>query len=98
MTSKKVRMNEKQLELNLGDEESAYEGDGCTLKPKYKRKTFTFDGMSTHNVSFDPREFRGMPIVAITAEIKEVLASIAPGVSFFENELEAAASELATDL
>lgn len=77
----------KQLELSLGDDE-----------PTVPRKQFTFDGMSTHTISVDPREFRGMPVVAITSEIRDVLASIAPGVSFFENELEAAASELATDL
>lgn len=60
------------------------------------RKQFTFVGTTSKSVSLDPAEFAGQSIPTITAGIMQVMASIAPDVSFFEDDIVEAANELAS--
>jgi len=60
-----------------------------------ERKSFQFVGTTCTELSLDPAEFVGMTVPAITGEILEVLQSLAPGVSFFTDDVVEAANELA---
>jgi hypothetical protein len=55
------------------------------------RQLHTFVGTTSKTISLDPAEYRGMSVPAITEEIKNVLRSIAPDVSFYEQDVVEAA-------
>lgn len=59
------------------------------------REVLTFVGTTSKTISLDPAEFVGMPLPAITEEIKSVLRGIAPDVDFFEQDVVEAANTLA---
>jgi len=59
------------------------------------RLSFSFVGTSEHPMSIDPAEYRGMKVPAITATLLNTLRSIAPGVDFFEQDVEMAAIAVA---
>lgn len=73
-----------QLEFDFSDEE-----------PTRPRQSFEFVGTTSVACSFDPAEFRGLTVSQITEEVKTVLSSIKPDVSFFEDDVVLAANELA---
>ena len=61
------------------------------------RQAYQFVGTSTHTLELDPSEYRGMSTPQITREVKKLLAGIAPGVSFFPEDIAQAVHELAAE-
>lgn len=55
---------------------------------------FEFVGTTSAPLSLDPTEFEGLSVPQVTDEIKKLLAGIAPGVSFFEDDVVLAAEQL----
>jgi hypothetical protein len=54
---------------------------------------FVFNGST--KITVDPNEYKGMTIPKITEELKRLLQSIAPHVSYYEDDLILAADEIA---
>lgn len=62
-----------------------------TEEPTKERIPLTFVGTTSKSFSLDPAEYKGMSVPAITEAIKDVLRSIAPEVSFYEQDIVEAA-------
>lgn len=56
-----------------------------------ERIPFEFVGTTSKPLSIDPAEFAGMKVPEITAEMLKMLSEIAPGVSFFLDDVVLAA-------
>lgn len=59
------------------------------------RRQFEFVGSTSQRLSLDPTEYLDMSIPQITSDIMRTLRSIAPDVTFFEEDVVTAADEIA---
>lgn len=62
-----------------------------------ERLDFEFVGTTSKSLSLDPAEFRNQSINKIADEVHRILREIAPGVSFFHDDVVLAAEQLANE-
>ncbi len=60
--------------------------------PSNGRLEFDFTGSSSHALSVDPCEYRGLSLVLAERALLVALSEVAPGVSFFKDDVILAAA------